>query len=311
MASSPDCRRKESHRSSRRRVSSRKKLNALAAKTAIFSAKTRRRALPSPFARGEALPVDAIRANKYRQLALKHWQNLPRVLLAKLANLRCHVVWAPSVPASAQAFELRIPVVVDDGIIGFAFLLRIEKVRRKSSRAQFAAAAMLLRLFVRYVEAAASLELRTIELAKAHQQGAEHEHEEIQLRAELNRKLPGIFVTAGREEEESHTEQLVHRMLDYIQKEYTRPITLKECARNLEFNAAYLCSLFSRTIGLPFKSYLTRLRLEKARELLSDPTRRVSDVAYAVGYTDANRFRLAFKAATGLAPVTWRSSLRT
>jgi YesN/AraC family two-component response regulator len=257
------------------------------------------------------LPIDAIRANKYRRLALKYWENLPRTLLTKSANLRCHVVWEPTLPALAYAFELRIPVVVDDLIVGFAFLSRIDKLLRKSSRAQFAAAATLLRLFVRYVEAATSLELRNMDLAKAHQQGAEHQHEEARLRAELNRKLPGTFVEAGREEEESHTEQLVHRMLDYIQNEYAQPITLKECARSLDFNAAYLCSLFSRTIGIPFKSYLTRLRLEKARELLSDPTRRVSDVAFAVGYSSANRFRLAFKAATGLAPVIWRSSLRT
>jgi two-component system response regulator YesN len=180
----------------------------------------------------------------------------------------------------------------------------------KSSRAQSYAAATLLRFFVRYVATATALELRDMDLTKTHQQAAEHEHEETKLRSELSRKLPGILGRAGRPKDESHTEQLVHRMLEYIEREYTRPITLKECASNLEFNAAYLCALFSRTIGIPFKSYLTRLRLEKARELLSDPTRRISDVAYAVGYASADRFRLAFKAATGLAPVTWRSSLQ-
>jgi YesN/AraC family two-component response regulator len=214
------------------------------------------------------------------------------------------------VPALAYAFELRIPVVVDDMIVGFAFLLRTSKPKRKSSRTDFCWAAALLRLFVRYVEAATALALRNLELAKEHQQTTEHEHEETKLRAELRRRLPGILGETGRAEEESHTEQLVHRMLDYIHKGYPRPITLKECARDLEFNAAYLSALFSRTVGVPFKSYLTRLRLEKAKELLSDPTRRVSDVAFAVGYSSANRFRLAFKAATGLAPVTWRSSLQ-
>ena len=149
-----------------------------------------------------------------------------------------------------------------------------------------------------------------MELAKAHRETAEHQHEETKLRADLSRKLPGILLGPGRVEEESHTEQVVHRMLDYIENGYARPITLKECARNLEFNAAYLSALFSHTIGLPFKSYLTRLRLEKAKDLLSDPTRRVSEVAYAVGYTNPNQFRLVFKAATGLAPVTWRSSLQ-
>jgi YesN/AraC family two-component response regulator len=204
-----------------------------------------------------------------------------------------------------------MPVVVDGMIIGFAFLSRTSKRTRKSSRAQFARAAALLRMFVRYVGTATSLELRNLELAKEHQQTTEHQHEETKLRAELRRRLPGILGETGRAEEESHTEQLVHRMLDYIQQGYARPITLKECARNLEFNAAYLCALFSRTVGLPFKSYLTRLRLEKAKGLLSDPTRRISDVAYAVGYTNAKQFRLAFKAATGLAPVTWRSNLHT
>lgn len=204
-----------------------------------------------------------------------------------------------------------MPFVVDDMIIGFAFLSRTSKPRRKPSRAQFGRAAALLRLFVRFVATATSLELRNLELAKEHQQATEHQHEETKLRAELGRRLPGILGETGRAEAESHTEQLVHRMLDYIQKGYARPITLKECARNLEFNAAYLSALFSRTVGLPFKSYLTRLRLEKAKDLLSDPTRRVSDVAYAVGYTNPNRFRLAFKAITGLAPVTWRSNLHT
>jgi YesN/AraC family two-component response regulator len=204
-----------------------------------------------------------------------------------------------------------MPFVVDDMIIGFAFLLRTSKPGRKASRAQFGQAAALLRLFVRYVATATSLELRNLEVAKEHQQATEHQHEETKLRAELGRRLPGILGETGRTEAESHTEQLVHRMLDYIQKGYARPITLKECARNLEFNAAYLSALFSHTVGLPFKSYLTRLRLEKAKDLLSDPTRRVSDVAYAVGYTNPNQFRLAFKAITGLAPVTWRSNLHT
>lgn len=267
--------------------------------------------LPSDHAHSEASPAGAIRANKYQRLARRHWQDLPRALLPEFANLRCHVVWASTVPALAEPFELRIPVVVDDMIIGLAFLVRTSEPIKKPTRAPFGGAAALLRLFVRYVETATSLDLLNMNLAKAHQQTAEHQHEETKLRAELSRRLPGMFGETGRATEESHTEQLVHRMLDYIAKGFAHPITLKECARNLEFNAAYLSALFSRTVGLPFKSYLTRLRLEKAKELLSDPTRRVSDVAYAVGYANANQFRLAFKAATGLAPVTWRGSLQT
>jgi two-component system response regulator YesN len=62
-------------------------------------------------------------------------------------------------------------------------------------------------------------------------------------------------------------------------------------------------------IGIPFKSYLTELRLRKAKELLGDSGKAVSDVAFAVGYASEERFRSAFKKATGLSPRTWRETM--
>lgn len=74
-------------------------------------------------------------------------------------------------------------------------------------------------------------------------------------------------------------------------------------------NAAYLSDLFSRTVGLSFKTCLTEVRMEKARELLSDPATNISQVASAVGYASGNRFRIAFRNVTGLAPRMWRETL--
>jgi YesN/AraC family two-component response regulator len=265
---------------------------------------------PGDSGRDEASSHEAIRAHKYRRLASKHWQTLARTPLIKSGNFRLCVTWAPKAATGSHRPAHRIPIIVDDAVIGCAFLLKTNARRRKSSRPQMTKAVVLLRFLVRYLAIATSLQLRNIELAKAHQCAAEHEQEERKLRTELSRRVSGISQKPAQLEEESHTEQLVHRMLNYIEQGYARPITLKECANHLEFNAAYLCNLFSRTVGIPFKRYLTRLRVEKARALLSDPTRRVSEVAYAVGYTDTGRFRLAFKAATGLAPATWRNSLK-
>ena len=75
-------------------------------------------------------------------------------------------------------------------------------------------------------------------------------------------------------------------------------------------NAAYLSSLFSRKVGIAFKSYLTELRLEKARALLLRPGQTVTAVAEAVGYSSENRFRLTFKKRTGLSPRVWRETLQ-
>ena len=75
-------------------------------------------------------------------------------------------------------------------------------------------------------------------------------------------------------------------------------------------NAAYLSAIFSREVGVSFKAHLTATRLERAKALLGDPTRATAEVAYAVGYASENRFRAAFKQATGLPPKLWRETVK-
>jgi two-component system response regulator YesN len=99
---------------------------------------------------------------------------------------------------------------------------------------------------------------------------------------------------------------LVTQMLDYAQRRYHLPIHLDDVAEALGRSACYLCSLFSRTVGRSFHHYLDDLRLHRAKELLGNPKHSVCEVAYAVGYTDANYFRQAFKAHTGSPPMVWR-----
>ena len=95
-----------------------------------------------------------------------------------------------------------------------------------------------------------------------------------------------------------------------IHENYSQSVTLKQCADEVGLNAAYLSALFSRSVGVPFKTYLTEVRMERARELLSNPAKTVSEVASAVGYASENRFRIAFKNLTGLPPSLWRQTLR-
>ena len=103
---------------------------------------------------------------------------------------------------------------------------------------------------------------------------------------------------------------MVRAVLDRIQRDYAQQLTLRKCADDLQLNAAYLSHLFSSAIGLPFKTCLTEVRVEKARELLGDPARNISQISKAVGYASTNRFRLAFKSVTGISPRTWRETLR-
>jgi AraC-like DNA-binding protein len=266
--------------------------------------------------------VRSIHLSKYRRLARKHWAKLPLALFARLTKVRLQVGWISITTQTTAKRDINSAVsrhiIIKDIIVGIAFLRvpeRRETGRQKQrrvilDRSRFGDAATLLRLFISHVEIASDLELAKGHLIEERLRATEHEHEETRLRQKLGRVLSGIRPAPAVPEHETHSEQFVRRVLDIIHESYAQPLGLKECAGKLGLNPAYLCALFSRIVGIPFKTYLTELRLEKAKRLLGDPRNRVSDVAYAVGYTDANRFRLAFKGATGLPPANWRSTLQ-
>jgi transcriptional regulator GlxA family with amidase domain len=57
--------------------------------------------------------------------------------------------------------------------------------------------------------------------------------------------------------------------------------------------------------------YVARVRVEKAKALLGDPSRRISEVVFAAGFGSIPRFNSVFKRQVGMAPTEYRASLRT
>jgi AraC-like DNA-binding protein len=178
------------------------------------------------------------------------------------------------------------------------------------SRVRFARAARFLQHIVTHVQSATLSDLRKADLMSAGRAVLALEKEQARLHLTLERHLPPAPQAPCRSGPESHAQQIVHRLLERLELDYAKPVTLQQYARELGMNAAYVSDLFSHTVGVPFKNYLTNLRLEKARKLLGDPAKTASEVAYAVGYASENRFRSAFKKATGLPPRIWRETLR-
>jgi YesN/AraC family two-component response regulator len=179
------------------------------------------------------------------------------------------------------------------------------------SRSEFDRAAKLLQLIVEHAQTADLADLEAAELTKANRTILGLEQEQKRLREKLNLLLPVGNDTACVPQQRTHTEQIVSCLVASIHQNYSQPITLRQCARELGMNAAYLSELFAHATGMHFKSYLTEFRIERAKDLLGKPDMNISDAGYAVGYASENRFRLAFKAATGLPPKIWRETLRT
>jgi AraC-like DNA-binding protein len=176
---------------------------------------------------------------------------------------------------------------------------------------EFGRATRLLHLIVQHVQTASLSDLRKADLTSAGQAVVALEKEQARLHETLQRHLPPPpLATLHRAEAESHPDQIVHQLLEYTEQNYGKPITLRSYSRELGMNAAYLSTLFSHAVGVSFRTLLTERRVAKAKELLGDATKNLSDVATAVGYGSENRFRIAFKKATGLSPKLWRETMQ-
>lgn len=66
---------------------------------------------------------------------------------------------------------------------------------------------------------------------------------------------------------------------------------------------------FTERIGVPPMTYLKEWRLARAADLLLDPDLTLDAIAHRVGYADGSALSTAFKAARGVSPKHYRSSL--
>lgn len=116
------------------------------------------------------------------------------------------------------------------------------------------------------------------------------------------------LVEAGRENAAGDkTALMISRVQRYLRHNYMRfDISLDTVSDLLGLNASYFSTVFKRSMGVNFIDYLTDLRVNAAKELLSDPLRPTGEVAGMVGYESANYFTRAFKKKTGMTPTEYR-----
>lgn len=93
----------------------------------------------------------------------------------------------------------------------------------------------------------------------------------------------------------------------FIDEHHAQRLTLAGMARRFRLSPQHLCEGFHRWFGAPPIEYLIRLRLDRARMLLSDRNRSVAAVAAEVGWHDAPHFTRLFRRRCGVSP----RSLRT
>ena len=92
----------------------------------------------------------------------------------------------------------------------------------------------------------------------------------------------------------------------YVDQQFNQKVTLESASDAVYLNSAYLAALFKKETGITFLDYLTGVRIEKSKTLLCDMKYNLSQVAQAVGYSDAKYFGKLFQKYTGIKPQEYR-----
>lgn len=105
--------------------------------------------------------------------------------------------------------------------------------------------------------------------------------------------------------------QLVQKARAYIEQHKMEPLSLAAVAQASGASVFHFCKVFKKSTGLKFTDYVARVRLEDARNQLANPARRISEVAYDVGFQSLTQFNRMFKRVFGQSPTEFRAHLHS
>ncbi len=116
-------------------------------------------------------------------------------------------------------------------------------------------------------------------------------------------------LTVVNEHKQSRMSPIIVRACAIIHESLAEDISLEEISRRVEISPFYFSKLFKEETGENFIDYLTMARMQKAKDLLREPSRSIKEISAASGYADPNYFSKLFKKVVGVTPTEFRESL--
>jgi signal transduction histidine kinase/DNA-binding LacI/PurR family transcriptional regulator/DNA-binding response OmpR family regulator len=104
----------------------------------------------------------------------------------------------------------------------------------------------------------------------------------------------------------SEVQRLTRKAMAYIHEHYGEPIGREDFARHVGVSEGYLSRSFNQETGLSLIHYLTRYRIQQARQLLATTEKSITEIAMEVGFSDSNYFSRVFRQEVGMSPLTYR-----
>ena len=207
-----------------------------------------------------------------------------------------------TVMCQAGLCDTAVPVRMGDQLIGF--LTTGQVFRKKPTEAQFNRTA---KLFADWGVQTNANELREAYFNTRVLSSRQHESV-VKLLAIFAEHLSMVSNQIVVREQNAEM-PIITRAKQFITAHQTEELSLDQVAKSVNTSKFYFCKMFKKATGINFTDYLSRVRTERAKNLLLNPNLRVSEIAYEVGFQSLTHFNRVFKRILGRSPTDYREQL--
>ena len=197
--------------------------------------------------------------------------------------------------------ETRVPVQLGERLIGY---LQVGQVFTQAPKTR-----AFKKAIQRVLPAGSTLEKKAMELSKQTRMvPAEQYAASVQLLKFFAKQLSGMSNQILIEEAKADS-PVITKAREFIAAHKTEALSLAAVAKVAGASVFHFCKIFHKSTGLNFTDYVARARVEDARRGLLNPNRRISEIAYDVGFQSLTQFNRTFKRIFGQSPSDHRENL--
>lgn len=217
--------------------------------------------------------------------------------LSELASEQAHTMGCPN-----GLCDTAVPVRLGDRLIGF--LQTGQVFRKKPTQSQFERAARQV------TEWGVDVEQQILREAYfATRVVPPKQHEAMVKLLTIFAQHLSMLSNQVVVQQENAEPPVIARAKEYIQEHQTENLRLGHVAKACNTSTFYFCKMFKKVTGINFTDYLSRVRIEKSKNLLLNPNLRVSEIAFEVGFQSLTHFNRVFKKILGQSPTEYRVQL--
>jgi two-component system, response regulator YesN len=109
---------------------------------------------------------------------------------------------------------------------------------------------------------------------------------------------------------ENRRSEIIEQIIKFMQQNYANPLTLDDIAAQVYLSPKYMCGIFKEEVGVTIFDFLTKIRMEKAKELLIESDMHIQNIGLIIGYNNVQSFIRFFKKYCSLTPEQYRKTNR-